>query len=133
MSSRTSPNQQGFTLIELVIVIVLLGALTATAVPIFTNLQDEAQQAAEDAVIGNVRSAISLKYAESAVTGTPAFPATLDSAAASSSASDSNPFFTTILVDPITNDWSKTAGGNYTGPAGGEYAYDSTSGKISKQ
>ena len=36
-------NQSGFTLIELVIVIVLLGVLSAIAVPRFVNLEDDAQ------------------------------------------------------------------------------------------
>jgi len=133
MSFRNTPRTRGFTLIELVIVIVLLGALAATAVPIFTNLQDEAEVSAEEAVIGNVRSAISLKFAEAAVAGAPAYPATLDAAAASSSASDANPFFDAVLVDPVTKDWTKDGSGNYVGPADGVYAYDSVTGRITKQ
>ncbi|MED5521016.1 MAG: prepilin-type N-terminal cleavage/methylation domain-containing protein, partial [Pseudomonadota bacterium] len=36
-------TQQGFTLIELIIVIVLLGILAVTAAPKFLNLQDDAR------------------------------------------------------------------------------------------
>ena len=133
MLMSRSTRQGGFTLIELVIVIVLLGALTATAVPIFTNLQDEANVAAEEAVIGNVRSAISLSYANAAVSGSPAFPSTLDSASAGSTASETNPFFGTVLVDPIVQDWSKNASGHYVGPAGEAYAYDNSTGRLTKQ
>ena len=38
-------TQQGFTLIELIIVIVLLGILAVTAAPKFLNLQDDARDA----------------------------------------------------------------------------------------
>ena len=123
-------NARGFTLVELVIVIVLLGALTATAVPIFTNLQDEAAQAAEKAVIGSVRSAIGLKYAETAVTGTPTYPAKLDATSAGTAASESTPFFVDVLIDPIVKDWKRDDSGFYIGPAGGRYEYDPSTGRI---
>jgi len=125
------PNPRaGFTLIELVIVIVLLGALTATAVPIFTNLQEEAVLASEEAVIGSVRSAISLHYAETAVGGEPSYPVALDEAPAGSAASDANGFFARVLADPITDSWTKDSGGRYVGPSGGVYAYDAERGRL---
>jgi MSHA pilin protein MshA len=49
-------NQKGFTLIELVAVIVILGALAVTAVPQFINLQDEANEAAVKGVAGALGS-----------------------------------------------------------------------------
>ena len=60
-------NQSGFTLIELVIVIVLLGVLAAIAVPRFVNLEDDAQEAALTASASAITSAMNINYAGCAV------------------------------------------------------------------
>lgn len=61
-------QQSGFTLIELIVVIVILGILAAVAVPRFVNLSDEAEQAAVDAIAGSMGSAMAINYAGCVVT-----------------------------------------------------------------
>tara|TARA_B100000927_G_C16396167_1_gene441407 strand:- start:60 stop:428 length:369 start_codon:yes stop_codon:yes gene_type:complete len=51
-------NQKGFTLIELVIIMVILGVLAAVAVPRLGNTIDSSESSAEEAVIGSLKSAL---------------------------------------------------------------------------
>ncbi len=56
-------KQRGFTLIELVMVIVILGVLAVAALPKFVDLKGDAQQAAVDGVAGTLGSASAINFA----------------------------------------------------------------------
>ncbi len=60
ISLRSSRNQEGFTLVELLIVVIILAILAAIIVPQFSAATDDATQSAYDTNIANIRSAIDL-------------------------------------------------------------------------
>ena len=68
-------NERGFTLIELVIIIVVLGILAAVAIPRYQDITGEAREASARAALGSMRSGITIFYANQAVTtGTATWP-----------------------------------------------------------
>ena len=62
-------QQKGFTMIELIVVIVILGVLAATALPKFIDMRGDAEQAAVDSVAGAAAAAMNLNYSGCALTG----------------------------------------------------------------
>ncbi|MEC4725446.1 type II secretion system GspH family protein [Shewanella sp. D64] len=69
MKNQKSRSQQGFSLIELVIVIVILGLLAATAIPRFLNVTDDAEDASVDGVSGGLATAVGFVRAQWEVDG----------------------------------------------------------------
>jgi len=70
-------SESGFTLIELVIVIVILGILAAVAIPKYEDMREQARVATVKGQLGSIRSSIAIQYARNALNGSATFP-TLD-------------------------------------------------------
>ncbi|MFB2681423.1 prepilin-type N-terminal cleavage/methylation domain-containing protein [Shewanella mangrovisoli] len=62
-------RQQGFTLIELVVVIIILGILAVTAAPKFINLQGDARVSALNGLKASIQGANTLVYSKAALAG----------------------------------------------------------------
>ncbi|HAT53026.1 MAG TPA: hypothetical protein DCS80_07155 [Betaproteobacteria bacterium] len=63
MAKLNRDNQKGFTIVELVVVIIILGILAATALPRFINLETDAYAAVADGVRGALVSGLSMTKA----------------------------------------------------------------------
>lgn len=66
-----SPDKKGFTLIEIVSVLVILGLLAAIAVPKYYDLQEEARMKAAAAAVAEAQARINLAFAQYVLTGHP--------------------------------------------------------------
>lgn len=122
-------SRRGFTLVELMMVIVISSVVAALILPKFIDLTVNAKAASERAIVAAVRSGINF-YKLKAVSENQAtiYPTALDSAHDGNSTMD-NSFFKVVVFPEIIDLWSK-AGNYYKGPTGTVYYYNPVDGTF---
>lgn len=121
-------NEKGFTLIEIVMVIILLGILAAVAIPRFIDMSAEAKKSATKGVLGGVRGGIAIEYANKALRGSAGYPKTVtELKAVMDQGIPANPFNNSTTVT-ITS--SAPPAGNGKGWMYGNYTTAATKGKF---
>ena len=110
MGHRVFRQKKGFTLVELVIVIAIIGILASLAIPKFIDLSGAAKESATKAGLGSLRSLLAIRYASSATGGaTASFPTALSASDFAGVASPKNALNTQTAITALTVTTSGTA------------------------
>lgn len=136
-NTRKLASRSGFTLVELIAVIIVLAILAGVAVPKYFDYTAKARESATKASLGNARSAIANFYTNEALqNGTAAYPTLAELETLGTVLQESfppNPYNNSNDVQAATWDASDppvtgTAGWNYDASAGRLWANSDTSG-----
>jgi len=74
MLTKKIRNQKGFTLIEIIAVLVILGILAAIAIPKYMDMQTESRNKATQGALGSASGEVSLRYANMLLSANGAAP-----------------------------------------------------------
>ena len=119
-------KKTGFTLIELVIVLVILGILAIIAVPNYLDLRTTARENALKSTLGTIRASIHLQHSKNLLTGTDSFPTSI-----TANMFEENE----VPMDPINNTrevvitTQNPVSGSATGVVGG-WLYNTGTGEV---
>ena len=116
---------RGFTLVELVMVVIIIALLSVVVAPRMFSLRETAAGAAEQNAVASIRTGIRTTRMARIALGEDSYPQTLDAADAGA-ASDDNALFGEVLDPPLTDQrWEKVDEQTYRyQQTGNEYVYD---------
>lgn len=130
-------RQRGFTFIELILLITVLGLLAVSAVPRFIGTTDAEEENSRDAIVSAVRAGVALYKANGMVDGDgeASYPSMLDAVSAENDCDENNPCFVNVLFSGIEDDaWRKLEARSYKHISTGTvYEYDAGDGSFKEK